>query len=239
MLKLELPFHLTESARGTFFRSGPAEPRGLRKTKIVLQALSVSIETGGNTYHVISDRPPESVGAGPFCGTLWPRCVLPLTDGISLEQQMLVPDAGDAILIFWRLIGRGFEIEPETNGGRLAWAPHDRSSKIFADTDGRLIDEVTPSQAGVLPASFAFELGLHPAILIFSAEVQDGAGADPLIGAFLAPWRNNEWPLPITIGGVIWLPPNERRPMSQRPHHSLSVARRGNNCAARRPRNLS
>ncbi len=90
----------------------------------------------------MSDQCPEAHSAGPFPGTLWPRLTLPLTGEMSLEQQMLLPVAGDAIAISWRLIGAallparlqvsslflgdqpfsaaGFDVESETNGGRLA-----------------------------------------------------------------------------------------------------------------------
>lgn len=217
MLKLELPFHLTECARESFFVSSLAELRQPKPDEVTLESLSISIETGGKTYAVISNGCPQADSVGPFLGTVWPRWLLPLSDEISVEQKMVLPAGGNAIAISWRSIGRalparlkvsslfsaqqpfsgvGFEIEPETNGGRLAWRPHDHSAKIIADTNGCFVGKATPSdfdsvldlraRSGVVPASFEFDLGPRPAVLIFSAEPRIGAGADPLIGAFLA-----------------------------------------------------
>ena len=202
MLKLELPFHLIESSRGAFFQS--SENSSPKIHELILDALSISIETAKNRYQVVSDRRPEPDGAGPFRGMLWPRCLLPLGGGAAIEQQMLFPARGDAVAFSWRLIGHatfavrlnatpnfdaprpfatiGFEIEPETNGGRLAWRPYHRSSKIIADTNGRFVAAVS----GANPGSFEFELSRHPAVLIFSSEPRVDSGLDPLIGGFLA-----------------------------------------------------
>ena len=204
MIKLELPFHLTESSWGTFLESSLAQNRPPAVHEVILDALSISIETGRNTYEVASDRRPEPDGMAPFRGMLWPRSVLPLGGGIAIEQQMLFPAKGDAVALSWRLIGRatfpvrlkaepifsatrpfttaGFEIEPETNGGRLAWRPYDRSSKIIADTNGRFV----AATAGVIPGSFEFELSAQPSVLIFSSEPRSESGLDPLIAGFLA-----------------------------------------------------
>jgi hypothetical protein len=201
MLKLELPFHLSQIPH--FLRSDLVEIVPRKSLEVVLEALSVSVETGHNAYQFVSDHRPEPDGMGPFRGMLWPRSLLPLGDGIAIEQQMLFPGKGDAVAFSWRLLGRptfparltaapifsatrpfgaaGFEIEAETNGGRLAWRPYDRSSKIIADTNGRLV--ATP---GVIPGSFEFELSPHPSVLIFSSEPRSESGLDPLIGGFLA-----------------------------------------------------
>jgi len=170
--------------------------------RVILDSLSISIGVGGRNYQVFSERRPEGNGT-PFRGMLWPRCLLPLADGVVIEQQMLVPTHGDAVALSWRLLGRptfparlkaapifratrpfvdaGFEIEAETNGGRLAWRPYDRSSKIIADTNGRFV-----ATRGVIPGSFEFELSLHPSVLIFSSEPRSESCLDPLIGGFLA-----------------------------------------------------
>jgi hypothetical protein len=218
MLKLELPFHLAKSADERCLRSGIGERRP-RTSEIILAGLSISIETAGKTYEVSANEYSAS-DSPSFRGTTWPRSLLPLTSGMSVEQQMLLPAGGDAIAMSWRLLGRtllparlrvspiflarepisagGFEIEPETSGGRLAWRPHDDSAKIIADTNGRCAGGATsigldlagsidsPVQSGVTPATFQFHLGLRPAVLIFSAEPQSQAEADPLIGGFIA-----------------------------------------------------
>jgi hypothetical protein len=204
MLQLDLPFHLRESLRGTFLRSNPTKISPPKIHEVILDALSISIETGANTYRVDSTHRPEPDGAAPFRGMLWPRSLLPLAGGAAIEQQMLFPSNGDAVALSWRLIGcpacpvrltaspifsaprlfsgAGFEIEPETNGGRLTWRPYYRSSKIIADTNGRFV--ALPD--GVSPGAFAFELSPHPSVLIFSSEHRSESGLDPLIGGFLA-----------------------------------------------------
>ena len=208
MLKLNLPFHLNECPREAFLKRGLTTLRRETTSVVVLDGLAVSIETENSIYHIVSECPPEPDGAGLYRGTMWPRCRLPFADGLAIEQQMLLPAGGGAAAVSWRLLGHasrpfrlrvspifsasqplgraGFEIEPETNGGRLAWRPVPHSSKIVADTNGRLLPSAGPAPAGMIPGSFEFELGPRPALLIFSAEPGHGDRVDPLIGGFLA-----------------------------------------------------
>lgn len=208
MLKLQLPFHLTECAGGTFFRSSPLERHQEKANDVILEGLSIVIETRGKIYTVSSDRPPQSDYSSRGSGTIWPRWSWALTDEVSVEQQMLLPAAGDALAISWRLIDltfvpvllearpffralqplsmSSFHVEPETNGGRLTWRPHVRSSKIIADTNGRLVEPPLATEPGAMPSTFQFELGVHPSVLIISSESNNEASADPLIGGFLA-----------------------------------------------------
>jgi hypothetical protein len=141
MLKLDLTFHLTENARKTFLRNGLTEISPPKDYEVFLEALSVSIEAGKSTYQVASDRRSEPDGIGPVRGMLWPRSLLPIGDGVAIEQQMLFSATGDAVVFLWRLVGRatflvqlkaapifsatrsfsdaGFAIEPETM--EVAW----------------------------------------------------------------------------------------------------------------------
>ena len=208
MLKLDLPFHLTERLPGTFLRSSVVDFHQPRANKVVLEGLSITIETRRKVYAVSSDGPPQADHPGRCRGAIWPRACWPLADGMSIEQQMLLPAEGNALAISWRLIGHsllpvrlrvspvfsayqpfspaGFEGEPDSNGGRLAWRPHHRFSKIIADTNGCFSGKVIPAQSSAVPASFEFNLGPHPAILILSTEPQSAVDTDPVIGAFLA-----------------------------------------------------
>ena len=208
MLKMQLPFHVTESASGTFFRSNLVELHRETTSEVILEGLSIAIETRGKIYTVNSDRPLQTDYSSGVRSTMWPRSCWSLSDGISVEQQMLLPAGGNALAISWRLMGatfvpvrlearpvfsnrpqcscRGFEVEPETNGGRLTWRPFDGSSRIIADTNGRLVERTLTTEAGAVPSAFHFELGPRPAVLIFSSEAQSEASLDPLIGGFLA-----------------------------------------------------
>jgi hypothetical protein len=207
MLKLELPFHLTEFRDERLFRSSVAQSR-VTTSEIVLMGLSIGIETGGKTCEICSDDCPDS-DTPSFRGTVWPRSLLPLSREMSVEQQMFLPAGGNAVAISWRLVGQAlsparlrvspifiagkpisaakFEIEPEPNGGRLAWRPYDHCSKIIADTNGRCAGGTSFfMRSGRTSSIFEFDLGSRPAVLIFSAELESSADANPLIGGFLA-----------------------------------------------------
>jgi hypothetical protein len=207
MLKLESPFHLTESAHELHSRSGLGQ-RPPKASEIILDGLSILIEAGRKTYDVVSEGPPEHDSAGAFRGTTWARWLLPVTGEMSIEQQMVLPAGGDALAISWRSIGQmfvpcrlkvrpvfranpafsqaGFDFEPETDGGRLAWQPLGHSSKIIADTNGRFRISRPSLDADFIPALFEFDLGPNPALLILTVEPRSEAGIDPLIGGFLA-----------------------------------------------------
>lgn len=208
MLKLELPFHLAERPDETFFRSNLIYLHPPKATEVILEGLQVAIETRGRTYALSSDGPPQPDHPRQCRGAIWPRGCWPLTDGMSIEQQMLLPAGGNAVAVSWRLIGRtllpvrlkvsplfsagpqfslcSFEVESEKNGGRLVWRPHVRASKIIADTNGCISEKAIPDPSGAVPSSFEFNLGPRPAILILSTEAHCVLETDPLIGAFLA-----------------------------------------------------
>src|SRR5437773_6902072 len=79
---------------------------------------------------------------------------------------------------------RGFRVEPEEDGGRLAWLPNVRGPKVIADTNGEYHNEPTrfiecsrdqetasaSSENLVAPGTFEFELSSCPSVLIFSME---------------------------------------------------------------------
>jgi hypothetical protein len=221
MFTIKLPFHLTECARQHYLRgSRVAEARRLTSKEVVLDGLCISIETLGRSYDVVSDAPPEADSVGLFRGTVWPRYLLALQDGVFIEQQMVLPAEGNAVAISWRLAGpalgpirltvnpifsatepiceREFQVEPETNGGRLGWRPYPHRSKIIADTNGRDAETELARDCSfyasrnsahsylTAPVCFEFELGRQPAVLVFRTELPPGAGVDLLICGFLA-----------------------------------------------------
>jgi hypothetical protein len=207
MLKLDLTFHLDEYPHPVHFGDSCISLQHPENRNVMLDGLSISIETKGRTYQVISERPPEPDRPYLSGGAIWPFCLLPLPDGVSVEQQMMLPVAGNAAAFSWRLRGRAlapvtlrvspvfsvtplvsssFEIEPETNGGRLAWRASRSSSRIIADSNGRFVKQSELLRNGAIPATFEFTLGPTPALLIFSSETRVGAELNPLIGGFLA-----------------------------------------------------
>ena len=208
MLKLDLPFSIVEEPRRASFVRGVGRSIKVEQANLWLKGLSISIEVAGRSYVIVSEQTPQPDRPGPFQGAIWPRCVLPLPAGTAIEQQMMLPAAGDAIVMSWRLLARCdrpatlrvsptftatkrfaptlFCVEAETDGGRLTWRPFPSSSKIIADTNGRSIDVITPLGSTVAPVTFEFELGKRPAILILRSELAAQTSLNPLIGGFLA-----------------------------------------------------
>lgn len=190
------------------FGSRSGELRQPRNNGVVLSGLSICLATGGKAYQVVSEVPPEPDRPGDAGGVLWPCSLLSLPDGGSIEQEMMLPVDGNAAAISWRRRDRSralvqlrvspiftaphlsdsssFEVEPEIDGGRLAWRPFRTSSKIFADTNGRLVRPNGQPEDGFAPGSFEFALGPGPALLIFSSETRQGTNVNPLLGGFLA-----------------------------------------------------
>jgi hypothetical protein len=102
MLNLELPFQLIARGPGALSQSSLPELRRSTTAEVILEGLSISIKAGRKTYEVSSDRPPEHDGTGSFRRTTWARWLWPLIDGMSIEQQMMMPMGGDAVAISWR-----------------------------------------------------------------------------------------------------------------------------------------
>src|SRR4249919_57810 len=97
MFKLEVPFHLSQLEDKHFCWGGVGNRRA-SGAKVTLVGLSIRIETNGRAYEICSDEDPVS-DSPSFRGTMWPRSLLPLTHGISIEQQMLLPAGGDTVAI--------------------------------------------------------------------------------------------------------------------------------------------
>jgi hypothetical protein len=131
-----------------------------------------------------------------------------LPEGASIEQQMMLSASGGGVAVCWRLIGQSdtpmtlqvspiftaakgfaptvFQSEGETNGDRLTWRPFRFSSKIIADTNGRLTRIMNPAFPRATPAAFEFDLGCRPAVLILRVELATEVPVNPLIRGFLA-----------------------------------------------------
>lgn len=208
MLKLSLPFSITEEPCGSSFPCHLSRSSKVEKTLLWLEGLSIAVEIKGSEYRVVSECALEPDSPGAYLGTIWSRSVFSLPQGAAIEQQLMAPIGGSAIALSWRLRGPApspitfrvspaftgterfestrFEVEPETNGGRLTWRPYQSSSKIIADTNGRLTAFLRSATPNVIPATFEFDLGCKPAVLILSAELADETPLNPLIGGFLA-----------------------------------------------------
>jgi hypothetical protein len=134
-----------------------------------------------------------------------------------LEQQIVLPNAGDTVGISWRLLGKKitpvrlsatpifssaepisseiFVFDAEHDGGRLTWLPFRRAGKIIADTNGHLIEpavaiDFNGQENTAAPSAFVFDLGRPPALLLLSVELPTNGATDPLVGEFLADVAN-------------------------------------------------
>jgi hypothetical protein len=161
-------------------------------------------------------------GGGLFGAMSWPRSRFQLAPGVVLEQQMFLPHDGSGAELAWELRGgffpaqltvraffsgcgarsyrdKGFQYEPEEDGGRLIWLPGVRGPKIIADTNGEYHDESlrtlepvdqesapATSDTLIAPGRFEFDLTDRPSILIFSLQGRIQTERDRYVGAFLA-----------------------------------------------------
>jgi len=134
-----------------------------------------------------------------------------------LEQQIVLPNAGDAVGISWRLAGNRirpvrltatplfssverissetFVFDAEHDGGRLTWSPFRDSGKIVADTNGQCTEpavaiDFNAQENTAAPSAFVFDLGRPTSLLLLSVELPTNGATDPLVGQFLADSAN-------------------------------------------------
>jgi len=180
--------------------------------EITLRGFDVRLEIHGRIYQVSSSNASGNDGLRSR-GLAFSRQILPLAPAMSLDQQILLANAGDAVAISWRLLGKKiapvrlaatpifssaepisseiFTFDPEHDGGRLTWLPFRRACKIIADTNGRctepsLTTKSDGEQNSTAPSAFVFDLGQYPSLLLLSVEQPTNGALDPLMGAFLA-----------------------------------------------------
>ena len=202
--------YLPIGAPGSFARPGYRE--------LTLRGFDVRLEIGGRIYELSSSNAPGNDGLRSR-GLAFARQVVPLAPAMSLEQQILLPNAGDAVAISWRLVGKKiapvrltatpifssaeptsseiFTFDAEHDGGRLTWLPFRRACKIIADANGRCTEpSLTIKSDGepssTAPSAFVFNLGRRPSLLLLSVELPINGAPDLLMGAFLADLANPE-----------------------------------------------
>ena len=186
--------------------------------ELTLRGFDVRLEIGGRIYELSSSNAPGNDGLRSR-GLAFARQVVPLAPAMSLEQQILLPNAGDAVAISWRLVGKKiapvrltatpifssaestsgeiFTFDAEHDGGRLTWLPFRRACKIIADANGRCTEpsltiESDGEPSSTAPSAFVFNLGRRPSLLLLSVELPINGAPDLLMGAFLADLANPE-----------------------------------------------
>jgi hypothetical protein len=179
---------------------------------LTLCAFHVRLEIGGTT-HQLSTGDAHNGDGFRSRGFAFARRIVPLVPGTLLEQQILLPDTGDAVAISWRLIGHNirpvrltatpifssadrisseiFIFDAEHDGGRLTWSPFSDVGKIIADTNGHCTEptvaiDFNGQENTAAPSAFVFDLGRSTSLLLLSVEVPANGATDPLVGQFLA-----------------------------------------------------
>jgi hypothetical protein len=186
--------------------------------KITLRGFDVRLEIDGRIYELSTSNAPGNDGLRSR-GLAFSRQTVPLAPGMSLDQQILLANAGDAVAISWRLLGKKitpvrltatpifssaepisseiFTFDADHDGGRLTWLPFRRACKIIADTNGRCTEpsltiKLDGEQNSTAPSAFVFDLRRRPSLLLLSVELPTNGSLDPLMGAFLADLANSE-----------------------------------------------
>ena len=204
------PRYLPIGAPASFARPGHKQ--------ITLSDFDIRLEIDGRIYELSSDNAPDNHSLRSR-GLGFARQVVTLAPGMSLEQQILLPNAGDAVVISWRLFGKKiapvrltatpifssveptsseiFSFDAENDRGRFTWMPFRRACKIIADTNcyctkPSIAIDFHGQKNSSAPSAFVFNLGRHPSLLLLSVEVPTNGALDPLMGAFLADLANPE-----------------------------------------------
>ena len=216
MIKIDAPLKLLEPPPTYLLAGSPASVVSPSHKELMLRGFDVRLELGGRTYELSTTDAPDGDGFGSR-GLASARRVVPLAPGMLLEQQIVLPNAADAIGISWRLLGNKitsvrltatpifssanpiaseiFVFEAEHDGGRLTWLPFHDTGKIIADTNGYCTEPaVTIDSDGqentAAPSAFLFDLGRRPALLLLAVELRTSGAPDPLVGEFLAEVAN-------------------------------------------------
>jgi hypothetical protein len=216
MIKIDALLKLREPLPAYLLGGSPTPVACPPYKELTLRGVDVRLETGGRTYKLSTTTAPHGDGFRSR-GLAFARRVVPLAPGMSLEQQMVLPNAGDAVGVSWRLLGNKitpvrltatpifssaepisteiFVFDAEYDGGRLTWLPFPRADKIFADTNGHCTEAAVAIDSDgqentATPSAFVFDLGRSPALLLLSVELPASGAMDPLVGEFLAEVAN-------------------------------------------------
>jgi hypothetical protein len=216
MIKIDARFKLLEPLPTYLFAGSPAPVVSPPYIELTLRGFDVRLERGDRICELSTTNAPDGNGFHAH-GLAFARRVVRIAPDMSLEQQIVLPNAGDTIGISWRLLGNRitpvrltatpifssadpisseiFAFEGEHDGGRLTWLPFRRAGKIIADANAHYIEPAAAIDSDgqentAAPSAFVFDLGRTPAIFLLSVELPTSGAMDPLIGAFLADVAN-------------------------------------------------
>jgi hypothetical protein len=214
-------------------------PCSAHDTGPTLIALEATLTTSTGGYVISADGSAHDFhtpfSGGVFGAISWPRSRFQIVRGTVLEQQMFLPRDGTVAAFSWQLYSEtalaarlsirplfagcgprsyrnfGFQLQPDEEGGRLAWLASVRGPKVIADTngcyrsepaikEGRASDSLNQENL-TAPGTFEFELSKRPSVLILTNEDYQKRGSSH-IGTFLAgllPSRGRLDVIPIQI----------------------------------------
>jgi hypothetical protein len=216
MIQIGALFKLLEQRPRYLPIGAPASLARAGYREVILRGFDVRLEIGGRICELSSTSAPGNSGLRSR-GLGFARQIVPLAPAMSLDQQILLANAGDAVAISWRLSGEKiapaeltatpifssaeppsseiFTFDAEHDGGRLSWLPFRHACKIIADTNGYCTKppaaiEFHAQKNSNAPSAFVFNLGRNPSLLLLSVELPTHGALDPLMGAFLADLAN-------------------------------------------------
>ena len=104
MIKIGALFKLMEQLPAYLPLGAPASFACPSYKEVTLRGFDVRVEIGGRIYELSTRHTPSNDGLR-LRGLAFARRVVPLAPGMSLEQQILLPNGGDAVATSWRLLG--------------------------------------------------------------------------------------------------------------------------------------
>jgi len=218
MIKIDARFKLLEPLPTYLLGGSPAPGASPPYRELTLRGFDVRLKRGYRAYELSTTNAQNGDGFHSR-GLAFARRVVPIAPDMSLEQQIVLPNAGDAVGISWRLLGNRitpvrltatpifssaepisseiFVFEAEHDGGHLMWLPFRRAGKIIADANAHHIEpalgiDSDGQENTAAPSAFVFDLGRTPALLLLSVELPTSGAGDPLIGEFVANVANSQ-----------------------------------------------
>src|SRR6188472_2132863 len=104
MIKIDARFKLLEPLPTYLLACSPSPVARPPYRELTLRGFDVRLERGGRTLELSTTNGPNGDGFHSR-GLAFARRVVPLASDMSLEQQIVLPNVGDAVGISWRLLG--------------------------------------------------------------------------------------------------------------------------------------
>src|SRR5262249_48593020 len=100
MIQVGALFKLLAQPPGYLPIDAPELFAGAGYKEVIVRGFDVWLEIAGRKYELSNNNPPVNDELA------FVRQVVPLAPAISLDQQILLANAGDAVAISWRVLGK-------------------------------------------------------------------------------------------------------------------------------------